>query len=67
MTFFTLAFCLYKPPDEPAEPEVVKRQESNKQQMAFVNGSFRASDYEGSVLGRSDRATNGIPDKTTDL
>ena len=63
--FFFLAYCLYKPPDE-SQTEVHTR-ESQKRQMAFVNGSFRDSEFEHTVQNTEVYPNTENSDKTTDL
>lgn len=67
MIFFLIAFCLYKPPDETEHKQFDKR-ESFKRQMSFVNGSFRASEYEdGVVCSMHESSELERCDKTTTL
>lgn len=65
--FFILAFCLYKPPED--DKVEIHTRESVKRQMAFVNGSFRESEFENKVQMTDDDKinTDGVPDKTTNL
>lgn len=67
--FFSLAYCLYKPPEE-AEKVQFEKRDSQKRQMGFVNGSFRDSEFEANVLENDSTQTkeqlNGV-NMTTDL
>lgn len=68
ITSFSLAYWLYKPPP-PTDLELEKR-DSAKRQMSFVNGSFRASEFEGNVLEQPEMTADiksADDDKKTEL
>lgn len=64
--FFSLAYCLYKPPKE--DKFEIQTRESAKRQMAFVNGSFKESEFENNVqMIDGAQGMDNMPDKTTNL
>ncbi|XP_045180504.2 solute carrier organic anion transporter family member 4C1-like [Mercenaria mercenaria] len=63
--FFSLAYCLYKPPEE-AKVKFDTR-ETPKRQMAFINGSFRESEFEQNVQDTDVAQNTNIDNQTTDL
>ena len=67
VTLFSLAYCMYTPPPH-ADHQPIETRESSKRQMAFVNGSFRASEFEDKVL-ENETSSNGLKssDKKTEL
>ena len=66
MIFFLAAFFTYKPPTQTDNAVTFDKRDSAKRQMSFVNGSFRESEYEGSVLDGSNHPV-AQEDKMTNL